>query len=268
VAPSSPKSKPWRFFWILFFVVFPPLYVLYLSGRNAARIVRSIMAVLNGDGNPALSEWKRGLLRIALFGVLLLCFGSVVLAGIRGGEQAADVAVVTIFFSLWLAALIGPPLWWVFGPSVRFLLRRRSPRASMNSVIVPTPPAPDDSPRRRVDARRKALLDYSLYAPRLGDRFTHAIFDQYVREYMGESHTADEVEHSGRELLTVFERHVSDIEPEKKELTVEGLTHWYKTKKSQVESADLDDRVRGTQMGLLNERYAELMSQLMETMEP
>jgi hypothetical protein len=267
VASTSPNISRWRLFWILFFVVFPPLYLVYLGGRNTARIVRSIKGVLNAEGNPALPEWKRGLLRIALFVVLLLCFGSIVLVGILDGEQAADVTVSTIFLSLWLAVLIGPPLWWVFGPSIRFLLRRRSPRASVNPVIDPTP-APDDSPRRRVDARRKALLDYSLYAPRLGNRFTRAMFDQYVREYMGESLTADEVERSGRELQTVFERHVSDIEPEKKELTVEGLTHWYKTKKSQVESAGLDDRVRGTQMGLLNERYAELMSQLMETMEP
>jgi len=125
-----------------------------------------------------------------------------------------------------------------------------------------------EAKRRRDDARAAALLDYTFYAAKLGNRFSRQDFDQYVATYMGDGHPPDVVERRRQELLAIFERHLADVSPPRREMTIDGLTSWYEGARATIERSTMDDRTKRTQFAELYARYTELMSELMERMRP
>lgn len=125
-----------------------------------------------------------------------------------------------------------------------------------------------EAQRRREDARAGALLDYTYYAAKLGSRFSRADFDHYLQTYMGDVHPPEIVERRRQELVAIFERHLADVSPPRKEMTIDGLTGWYETTKARIEGSSMDDRTKRTQLAELYARYTELMSELMERMRP
>jgi hypothetical protein len=125
-----------------------------------------------------------------------------------------------------------------------------------------------DAQRRRTDARASALLSYTMYAPKLGNRFTRDMFDKYVTDFMGDQHAAEDVERRGHELIAILDKHVQELQPPKETKTVEDLARWFQEQRERIESLPLDERTKKTHMVNLNERYAELTAKLLENMGP
>lgn len=125
-----------------------------------------------------------------------------------------------------------------------------------------------DAQRRRDDARASALLSFSFYSAKLGSRFSREMFDQYVREYMGDEHSADVVARRGQELIAIFERHLADVQPPKKQTTIESLTKWFSETKAQIEALPLDDSIKEPRLIELEVRYNELLAAHLEGTAP
>ena len=121
---------------------------------------------------------------------------------------------------------------------------------------------------RREDARASALLSYSFYAAKLGERFSRAMFDQYVEQYMSDKQPPEVVERRGQELLAIFEKHLADVRPAKKESSLESITRWYQQTKAQIEALPLDDDVKEVRLIELERRFAELLSGHLEGTTP
>jgi hypothetical protein len=125
-----------------------------------------------------------------------------------------------------------------------------------------------EAQRRRTEARRKALLDYALYAPKLGDRFPRPLFDEYVQAHMADTAPPEDVERSGAELRLILESHAAETAPAKKETTLGGLTQWYQDMKRQVEALQLDDEVKEVRLIELERRFEDLLKEHLEKMRP
>lgn len=122
--------------------------------------------------------------------------------------------------------------------------------------------------RRRDDAHASALLSFSFYSAKLGDRFSREMFDEYVRRHMGDEHPVETVEKRGRELVAIFEKHLLDLQPTKKTATIESLTRWYEDTKAQIEAMDMAPRVKEVRLIDLLSRFNELLAKHIEENEP
>lgn len=125
-----------------------------------------------------------------------------------------------------------------------------------------------EAQRRRTDARAAVALSYSLVAPKLGARFSQQMFDDYVAKFMGDEHPPEDVERRGQELLSLFEKHVAELQRPQSSTTIESLTNWYEEQKARIEALPAEEKIKRIYLSNLNERYAQLMDKLMETMEP
>ena len=63
-----------------------------------------------------------------------------------------------------------------------------------------------DAQRRRTDARAKASLTFSLFAPKIQGRFPQQMFDEFLSRYMGDDHPPEDVERRAEELLQTLAR--------------------------------------------------------------
>ena len=122
--------------------------------------------------------------------------------------------------------------------------------------------------RRRKDARAAALRVFSLYTPKIGDRFSLAMFDEYAREFMSDDSPPEDVERRGEELLDVFEQHAQQLVSRNSERTLDDLAHWFLDQKDRIEGLPVDDKVKRRHRAQLNARYAELTSELLEELKP
>lgn len=122
--------------------------------------------------------------------------------------------------------------------------------------------------QRRADARAKAYRTFTLYAPKLHDRFTQEMRDEYVAQFMGDEHPPEGVERRGEELVEILQKHLDEVEPPTKARTLEDLTKWYQEQKERIESLPVEERVKRRHIAGLNTRYAELSEQLMENLQP
>lgn len=125
-----------------------------------------------------------------------------------------------------------------------------------------------DDARQREDAHASALLSYSFYAAKLGDRFTRAMFDEYVRKYMGGDQTPEVVERRGAELIAIFERHLHDVQPPRKATSMESLARWYEQTRCQIEGLGLEEGVKEVRLIELEQRFNDLLGRHLEETEP
>jgi len=122
--------------------------------------------------------------------------------------------------------------------------------------------------RRRNDARAAAALTYSLYAPKVTERFSRQNFDEFVEMYMGDDHSADDVEKRGQELVRTLQQHLEQVEPPNEKRTLEDLARWFVEQKELIESLTLDDKLKRLHLAELNARYSDLSSNLMTELKP
>jgi hypothetical protein len=147
--------------------------------------------------------------------------------------------------------------------------RRRAPERERARLQVDAEAkARAEAQRRREGSRASALLSFSFYAAKLGDRFPRAMFDQYVERYMADTHPPEVVEQRGRELIAIFEKHLADVVPAKRTTSIESLSRWYEETKAHIQALPLDEGVKDIRLIDLEKRFDELLSKHLEGTEP
>lgn len=122
--------------------------------------------------------------------------------------------------------------------------------------------------KRREDARTACELLFHRHSHVLAGRFHKETFADLVQKYMGDNRPPEEVEERGKQLQDIMLQHVHQIEPPDKPYAIESLTEWYKKTKELIEGLPVDQRYKQAQLAQLNARYAELMQELMENLQP
>jgi hypothetical protein len=122
--------------------------------------------------------------------------------------------------------------------------------------------------RRRVDARAKAELTYSLFAPRLGDRFTAGHLSEYLRKYMGDEQPPEDVERRGTELVSTLQQHLEHVDPPGQKRTLDELANWHAEHKQLIERLPIDAKLQRMLLAELNGRHVELCQKLLAELEP
>lgn len=122
--------------------------------------------------------------------------------------------------------------------------------------------------RRRDAARSECLLYYHLHSPEFGTRFSRAQFDEYVRAYLRDDMTPDAVERHASRLRTLMAGHLEKAGVRDEPTDVSSLAAWYRETKARIEGQDVEERLKRVQLAKLSERYAELVQEHIEDLEP
>jgi hypothetical protein len=125
-----------------------------------------------------------------------------------------------------------------------------------------------EAQRRREEARATLELFFALHAPELGDRFTRSMFESYVARHLGHDHPPEYVELRAQQLRDALQQLLDKLEPASRRLSLEELTQWYQSMRQKIEALPIDDRSKRTQIAQLNERYRNLVNDLMEDLQP
>ena len=126
-----------------------------------------------------------------------------------------------------------------------------------------------EAQRRRDDALASCELLYHLYAPDIGARFPRQAFDDFAKKFLADKNAPPEdIERRAQQLRQLMEHHREQVKPMPKFSNIQELARWFQEQKSEIESLAVDDRVKRTLLASLNERNAELMTQLVGNMEP
>ena len=94
------------------------------------------------------------------------------------------------------------------------------------------------------------------------------MFDEYVKKHMGDEHPVEGVEHRGKELVAIFEKHLHDVQPPKKPTSIESLSRWYAQTKAQIEGLDMEEAVKEVRLIELERRFNDLLGKHLEETEP
>ena len=122
--------------------------------------------------------------------------------------------------------------------------------------------------RRRVEARAAAELSFSLFASKLGSRFTRQMFDDYVSKFMGDDQPPEDVERRGQELIAALQKHLEEVEPPEAKRTLEDLSRWFGEEKTRIGALPIDEKAKRVYIAALNVRFNELSVRLLEDLEP
>lgn len=122
--------------------------------------------------------------------------------------------------------------------------------------------------KRRKDARAACELAYSRCAVEIGSRFSRQELERFMTTYMGDDHSADDVERRGEELRKMMDDYRQPAKPQKKTRTMQDLAEWYLREKRALEELPLDEEVRQEHVAALDMRYAELTQEMLQSMEP
>jgi len=118
--------------------------------------------------------------------------------------------------------------------------------------------------RRRDDARARCELLFTLYVPEIGNRFTRPMLDAFLKNYMGNDKSPDEVEERAKQLEEILNQHRSVVRPAPRFKDIEDLAHWYVTEKHRIENLPVDPMFKEQHLVQLHTQYAELTQQVME----
>ena len=121
-----------------------------------------------------------------------------------------------------------------------------------------------DAQKRRVDARADCEMLYQLYAVDISNRFPREALDEWIKKYMVDGSTPDEVEQRAEQLRKMIIHHREQVKPTPKFNSLSQLAVWFQEQKSEIESLPMDDRVKRMLIANLNVRNAELMGQVLE----
>jgi hypothetical protein len=121
-----------------------------------------------------------------------------------------------------------------------------------------------EAQRRRHRARLRAELVYVLHAAEIGDRFTPAMFKEFLARYLGDQHAPEDVEEYGRQLEAILHQHVGKGEPIQPFGSISDLTRWFLGEQRLIHTLDLAEETKKTQLLGLNQRYSRMAQQLLE----
>lgn len=125
-----------------------------------------------------------------------------------------------------------------------------------------------DAQKRREDARASCELLFGLHAAEIGNRFPREQFDAFVAKYMTDKHAPEDVERRAEQLRALIEQHREQVKPTPKFATIEDLARWFQEQKQRIESLPIEEKSKRMHLVELNQRYAELTSELLQKMKP
>jgi len=125
-----------------------------------------------------------------------------------------------------------------------------------------------DAQRRRADARANCEFLYSLYAPEIGNRFSRNDLDAWIKKHMGDDQDPTIVEQRGEQLRRLIDHHREQVKPTPKFANIQELARWFQEQKAEIDTLPLDDKLKRAHLVNLNERYADLTTKLLESMQP
>ncbi len=125
-----------------------------------------------------------------------------------------------------------------------------------------------DGQRRREDARANALLRFSYYAAKLGDRFSRAMFDEFVEHFMSDALSPEIVERRGQELLAILQLHLADVAPPPAADSFEAIAAWHESQSVQLEALPLDKEVKNYCRASLKRRMQDLLTEYLREAAP
>jgi hypothetical protein len=283
----------------------PPLPILYAFGDDwiFPAVIAVVVILWVGravtNASTKLSERSDGIRRwvVALgvmFGLVIFftgmpgsgftreeeVFDRLVIALVCGGLAMVGLALLIPIVMFIMFHVFAPPLSFVGGIG-RSVSRRRSRKRDAArwrreqreyQRLAPDRRIAEDKAkgekRRREDAHASALLSYSFYAAKLGNRFSREMFDEYVKKYMGDEQPVDVVEQRGKELVAIFERHLQDVQPPRKPTSIESLSQWYEQTKKQIEGLAMEEAVKEVRLIELEQRFNDLLGRHLEETEP
>lgn len=121
--------------------------------------------------------------------------------------------------------------------------------------------------RRRNDARAVCERQWAIRAPHISTKFTRTDFDRFVRAFMTDGHSAEEVESRARQLLEIIDAHFQACEATKPPRRFEGIedvTTWFIEQQARIQSLPLDEQMLDEHLARLNVTYAELCERMLE----
>jgi hypothetical protein len=122
----------------------------------------------------------------------------------------------------------------------------------------------ESNQRRRDDALAQCEVVFSRISPDIAARFSRRDFDAFVKKFMGDNRSPDEVESRRDQLLKLMHDHQLAEKPQPKFRTLEELAVWYATEKAKIANLPLDEESREDQLIQLNRLFAEWSEKVMQ----
>ncbi len=120
-----------------------------------------------------------------------------------------------------------------------------------------------EAQKRRSDARADCEMLFQLYAVDISNRFSRESLDEWIKKYMGDDQSPDDVEQRAEQLRKMIIHHREQVRPTPKFATLQELANWFQSQKEQIDQLPVDDRLKRMLTANLNVRNAELMNQLL-----
>lgn len=125
-----------------------------------------------------------------------------------------------------------------------------------------------DAQNRRADARANCEYLFNLYAPEIASRFSRQDLDAWIKKHMADDQDPSLVEQRAEQLRRLIEHHRDQTKPAPKFSNIQELARWFQHQKAEIESLPVDDRTKRVLTARLNQRNAELMTELVASMQP
>ena len=110
---------------------------------------------------------------------------------------------------------------------------------------------------------------FVLHAPDIQQRFTRAMFDDFVTKYMGNDRSPEEVEECAAQLHAIIRQHLERVRAANARHHHRGaVVRRFQQQKEKIEAMPINDRLKSTYVSGLSERFAELTTKLLEETEP
>lgn len=125
-----------------------------------------------------------------------------------------------------------------------------------------------ESQRQRASARADLFRQFLALQTSVDGRFSEDHLKQYVTDFMGDEHPAEDVENRGRELATMLTELTTQPTAESESFSLEQLASWFVDQKQRIDELPLQDTIKQRLHAGLNVRYAELTEQLIQGLRP
>ena len=120
--------------------------------------------------------------------------------------------------------------------------------------------------RQREAARLDCELFFAFHAVDIAQRFSRADFDRFLRNYLNDQLTADEVLTRATQVRATIAQHAEKVHPPPAVQCIADLTTWYQARKAEADAV-ANERLRRVLLAQLNERYTELTTRFLQEIQ-
>jgi len=118
--------------------------------------------------------------------------------------------------------------------------------------------------RRRDEARSRVELFYASRGPSLGERFSKAVFDDFVQRYLGDNRPAEDVERRASQLLEALQQQVDHGAPKPKQSHLDEILRTRKEQMDRLDTEDLPEEMQDTLKSILEQQLYDRLQRVMQ----